>query len=504
MRGRRCRRLAELRSAYLDSVLGDAEREQVQTHLLSCPSCRLELEDLRRVRKLLAGMSSASVPQIAPTELSARLVSIAGSDADSPVWCRPFRRTHAGVLPSRRRAVRVRATAAALALGGLVGASGVVGYLAAPAAPAAVRDPMERARSGFGGMLAELPLTNRAADALLVTARLDQLRADSRRSGNGSKPSGRRQVTAAVATATLRRAADSADRVRFAGTQQVTFGRGEQLLSAAVQVVVEPGQGSDIRVLDRRGQSAVERYLPPATSTSVKHQLLSLLLQNYELSGWQGERVLGRPVTTVQAAALHDDHAIAARWWVDDVSGLVLRQETYDEAGLVLGAGFTEVSISPAPTFLPHLAPRLAISSLPASLAASGVDQRKVSGWSCPDELAGLSLVQVRSDQVGEPQVVHLLYSDGLHTVSVFEQHGSLAGPPTGSHWDDSVQAYRRDDVAASATWRSANTVFTVVSDAPALLEQVVSSLPREPSLTPTTMDRVQAGWSRIRDRVTG
>ena len=111
-----CAELAELRSAYVDGALSNADREKLLAHLVGCAACRDEIAELRAVRDLL----SRARDQDAPTapDLSARLVSIAGIEATEPLWTRPFRRAPGGasvVLPSRRRTRRLRVTAAAVA-----------------------------------------------------------------------------------------------------------------------------------------------------------------------------------------------------------------------------------------------------------------------------------------------------------------------------------------------------------------------------------------------------
>ncbi len=105
-----CAELAELRSAYVDGALADRDRERLLAHLVGCATCRADIEDLRRVRKLLAAPAD---PGGAPGDLSSRLISIAG---DNP---RAQRRWSAGLsdprgLGRQRRARGALATAAVL------------------------------------------------------------------------------------------------------------------------------------------------------------------------------------------------------------------------------------------------------------------------------------------------------------------------------------------------------------------------------------------------------
>jgi hypothetical protein len=98
-----------------------------------------------------------------------------------------------------------------------------------------------------------------------------------------------------------------------------------------------------------------------------------------------------------------------------------------------------------------------------------------------------------------------LAYTDGLSSVSVFEQRGILSDAPPDTRWDHGLGAYVRGGAAKLATWQSGPTVFTVVTDGSHdLLASAVKALPHEPTPPRTTIDRVRAGWSRILESVTG
>ncbi len=64
----------------------------------------------------------------------------------------------------------------------------------------------------------------------------------------------------------------------------------------------------------------------------------------------------------------------------------------------------------------------MAMPSLTLSSAAELVN----SGWFCEGELGEMSLVRLRSDEPDQPGALHMVYSDGVSTLSVFEQRGRL------------------------------------------------------------------------------
>lgn len=527
MRRTDCQQLAEFRSAYVDGALADADRELVLNHLVSCADCRAEVEDLRAVRQLLnrVRFQSDGVPET--TDLSFRLVSIAGQEAHQPVWCRPFRRTRSGGLPKVRRAVRLRTTAAALAFGGVLSTLGVIGYAAAPPSRQdPVSDPTGRVRSEFAATLNQFPLASRTVNALMMAPPSGLLPRKSRVAPRAEAATSRLPVTSEIALTQLSRAANDSDQVSYIGTQQVTAAVDDGTVTATARIAFEAGQGSAVSVYNASGQQLVEGFVPESTSTRIGNaQLLTLLRRNYQITGYVGGTVLGRPVTVVEAATpqpdghvvvshstAHDNavggaggpSTVAARWWIDNATGLLLRQETYDASGAVTSsAGFTSLTVTAGPVFMEHLAPRLATTTTTASLTLSSVAQLSTLGWVCPDRVAGLSLVRLRSDVAADPAALHLVYSDGVSSLSVFEQRGALTGPPSGSRWDASLQAYVTSGTPMMATWQSGDRVFTVATDSShGLVDQAVRALPHVKPLTPTTMERVHAGWVRILERV--
>ncbi len=505
-----CRQLAELRSAFLDGALADHDRERVLRHLVNCAVCRHEVDELRTLRQLLNQMGSESDVTAAPDALSSRLVSIAGHDAYSPVWSRPFRRTRIGALPSTRHTVRMRTTVAALAFGTVVSTLGGIGYAAAPPLEvASMVDPRGRVRSEFASTLSQFPLASTSINALMMAPNAELASSSTQLRSAADEDSAGPDITREAAVDILRRAGKESDEVSYSGTQTVVSTAAGKTISATVRIAFRPGQGSDVKVFNRNGKRVLNGFVPTISSSRMADgELLSLLLRNYVISGWTGARVAARPASVVQASATDvggSSHPVA-RWWIDDATGLVLRHETYDASGAVaLAAGFTSVSVGRTPVFMDHLAPRLAVSTTTASLTLSNASDLTSRGWYCQDELAGLSLVRLRSDAAADPGVLHMVYSDGVSTLSVFEQRGRLSGPPTGSRWDDAIQAHVHPGTPTVATWQSGGTVFTVVTDGSAeLVANAVAALPHREPLSRTTMEQVRAGWEHILEQVIG
>jgi negative regulator of sigma E activity len=503
-----CADLAELRSAFVDGALNDTDRERLLKHLVDCANCRRDVEDLRAVRHLLN--QTKDEPDPTPSDLSFRLASIAGSQSISPLWIRPFRRiqpsrpSRTGGLPSHRRTVKLRIGASAVALGATVTAMGVIGYAAAPSLPA-IGDPTEEAQTAFTSSLGQFPLASDALNAVMLIDSRDLSVNLSPRLEGPSVATGT-TLTAAEAQAMMQRAADAAHSVSYSGRQSFLAHRNGGAIVAQIDVDARAGQGSQVMVNNQTGQQLLPRFTPALISSRVvDDELLDLLERNYRLSGTRGSSVAKRNATVV-AATRGDSHSVAARWWIDDATGIVLWQETYGRSGSVdVSFGFTSVTVSRGHSILQHLPPRLAVPRTSTSLTISSAAELNASGWSCFRNLAGLSLVRIRSDRAGNPDTVHLVYSDGLSTVSVFQQRGQLTAVPEGSDWDDALGAHVRRGASGVATWQSGETVFTVVTDgSPGLLTETVRSLPHDRAMTQTTLDRIKAGWARILADVKG
>jgi hypothetical protein len=489
-----CAHLAQDRSALVDDALDVDRRERLLAHLVHCADCRAEVADLRRVREALR----AETPTEAPRELAQRLISIAAAEAQAPLWSRPFRRTRPGALSSRRRTLRARASTA-VAVGATVAGVAVAGYSAAPdEGGTALPDPTSEAQAAFSSTITEFPLANDALGAVMSVPRADLAR-PAPAAGFVQAATGTRSLTSRQAHAALARAVTSSDSVGYSGLQSFwARSAGGQVLRAAVQVHAVPGQGVEAQVLGRSGQPVGSGFTPATTAARmVDDKLMGLLEKNYDLTGRADARAAGRPATVVEA---WQSGGLAARWWVDDASGIVLGRQAFDNRGAeVMSVSFTEVQVTRSTAILEHLPARLDVPTTDTVLTLSNAPELTRQGWFCGTDLAGLSLVRLRSDSALTPKAVHLVYSDGLATVSVFEQRGQLSGTPRGSAWDTGLGAYTKEGASSVASWQSGGAVFTVVTDgSTGLLAEAVRSLPHEPRPERTTMERIREGWAKL------
>jgi len=378
------------------------------------------------------------------------------------------------------------------------------GYAAAPSATlAAVDDPTVPAQAEFSSMLSQSKLTSQSMGAVMLASAANLSPAHGVQAPSADldgQPKTR--LSSIEARAVLERASFAAGQYSYGGTQTFTATLGGHRLTATVDIDTREGQGSQLSVYNDRGEKVMSGFVPPAaTSRMVDTQLLRLLERNYVLTGWQGSEVANRPATVLEAAT---GGRVAARWWIDDESGLLVGEENFDRNGrLIWSSRFTTLRVGRTEAILDHLPPRLGAQTTTTTLTVSSASELAASGWSCPEALAGLALVRVRSDKPDNPQVLHMIYADGLSTVSIFEQRGQLARLPNGAQWDAGLGAFVRQDISGTATWQSGVVVYTVVTDGSAdLLADAVRNLPHEPPMSRTTMERIQAGWAEILARV--
>lgn len=330
-----------------------------------------------------------------------------------------------------------------------------------------------------------LPLTGAAA-VLLASAAVVALVVSP--PGNPGRPAddvsdgtGARPVVDDRARRLLDRAAAAPATTPYHGVQFVSAWTSAGATSEVVDVVHDPAGGTTVRsdgTVRVPGRSVT--LLAAGAPSIAGGGAVGLLVRHYSVAVAGTGRVAGRPVDVIAvrrpgSAAADPD---AARFWLDGASGLVLRREVYDRRGRTTRASaFVEVTVGQGA--VPAGAARTAWT---ATLDRSTLDRMRQHGWHCPAALPGpLTLVDARRGGAGQ-DIVHLSYSDGIASVSVFEQRGRLdetglaghAQRATGDH-----EVWVRGEVPRRGVWSSGGTVYTVVADAPErTVDAVVAALP--------------------------
>lgn len=298
----------------------------------------------------------------------------------------------------------------------------------------------------------------------------------------------------------LRAAADAARRVPYEGRRFLTTWSRNRSSTSRVAVSHTPGEGVRYRSGTGGGPtgstgSTGEVFRPDqadADGAGLTSATLGLLTRNYSVVRAADATICGRRARVVEARRA--DGTAAGRFWIDAQTGLVLHRELIDATGHpVVVSGFSEISYTVQAT---GAAPyglggtRGGISRFPGSgtdgsaargsgsvatlwgerLDGADLAGLRDRGWPVPKDLPGrLTLYEARRETGGDGSV-HLSYSDGLASVSVFVQRGHLDERAL-SGWRKGVRdgrtVYRREALRRWAVSAGDGYVYTVLTDAP-------------------------------------
>jgi sigma-E factor negative regulatory protein RseB len=182
----------------------------------------------------------------------------------------------------------------------------------------------------------------------------------------------------------------------------------------------------------------------------------------YDLQVSAGPLVADR-ATTVVDAVLPESGVLIERVFIDDATGLMLRRERFGADGTVVRrVSFVSIRMG---------AQSLARVDDQTMAVSAAQDTARLGGIYRDPEHAGdgFEVVSRARDDNG---VAHVLYSDGLLTVSVFEEPGSLDWPALSEAGEsvevDGVPGVRYSlAVGAAFVWERDGVVYTALSDGP-------------------------------------
>ena len=227
-------------------------------------------------------------------------------------------------------------------------------------------------------------------------------------------------------------------------------------------------------------------------------QLAALLSTNYRVAAVGWGQVAGRQARVVTAT--RRDGTLAARFWLDKVTTLPLRRQTFDGRGnLVTNATFTALTVGPGAATRPAGGARQPARAVPRRWVTASLPQLQAEGWPVAGPLPGnLVLLGARQDSTRKGPVIDLDYSDGLSLVSVFLQRGHLQRPLAG--WSRMVMGgspvYAADSAIQTFVWSAQGFVYTLVAAAPPqTVAQVVAALPHG---SPGLLGRMGQGLHRL------
>lgn len=152
----------------------------------------------------------------------------------------------------------------------------------------------------------------------------------------------------------------------------------------------------------------------------------------YDLLVVREERVAGRP-TVLLAIRPHDAFRFGHRLWLDRETGFPLRTELVGNDGrLIEQLKFADISFV-SDTSTEALEPSISLENFTWYTQPQRVQTAEVeTDWSCNDLPVGFRVISTRHERLpgADAPVTHIVYGDGLATVSVFiaeEQDQSIA-----------------------------------------------------------------------------
>ncbi|MGH3442844.1 MAG: hypothetical protein ACRDUY_12535 [Nitriliruptorales bacterium] len=220
------------------------------------------------------------------------------------------------------------------------------------------------------------------------------------------------------------------------------------------------------------------------------------------------ERSTRGPAGSATVVVVREEGRVRERFVIDDESAIVVRRETFDLAEKpVRLVAFTSLDLVPVelPTFGTAWAGD-EVSPAKAAVTVRGTAILREVGWTVPAELpGGFRRVDVAAIAEGDGSALRLLYSDGLYSLSVYEQLGRLDADALvaqgaehtrlGSH-----EVYKwTGSEPAPHVWTGDGYTFTAISDAPPdLLATALAGLPHEGN--DGILARLRRGIARLFD----
>ena len=287
-------------------------------------------------------------------------------------------------------------------------------------------------------------------------------------------------------------ARDAARSVPFSARVEVSWVDRDGLHTAELGVravggtirVQGPGEGGGAAVTVIEDDGEVGGLLAPP------------LERSYDLSREEGPVVAGR---TTELLLLHRDGEVRERLAIDDATGLVLLREVLGPEGRpVRVVRVLQLDTAPLASQVPSAARR---SEGPHVLSVSRLSAR----YRAPVTLAG---GYRRVGAYRHDGAVRLLYSDGLHGLSLFTQPGRLASGAL-PHGGEAVWVGRAAGIHYTwpggevITWESGRMLHTVVGDATtADLLAAASSVP--PPGRPSALDRLRSTSRVVAELISG
>jgi negative regulator of sigma E activity len=236
--------------------------------------------------------------------------------------------------------------------------------------------------------------------------------------------------------------------------------------------------GTTTTKIDPKLHRAMVTENPASDNVATLNSNIALLAANYRAVAGPAEEVASRQTTTISLVNRYTGE-LMMRLWIDNATNIVLAKEAYRPDGsLAWRSRFDDIRYTsqiPSDDFSATIPPgfqevegrRFAdvTDDLQRTFDAAGF--QPVNPHYLPD---GFRVIGAESSTIDGVHNIHLLYSDGIRTLSLFEN--DVDSPPdfggmkpSVTHFDGHDADYVKDGPTMLLTWRAHGIAFTLIGD---------------------------------------
>jgi negative regulator of sigma E activity len=236
--------------------------------------------------------------------------------------------------------------------------------------------------------------------------------------------------------------------------------------------------GTTTTKIDPKGHRAMVSENPSSDNLTAMNSSIALLVANYRAVIGPVEIVAARPATTVSLVNRYTGERMM-RLWIDNQTKVVLAKEAYHQDGsLAWRSRFDEIRFTgeiPNDVFSTALPPdfqqvegrRFADITDDLQHALDDAGFKPENPRYLPD---GFHIIGAENSIFRGLHNLHLLYSDGIRTLSLFENNtdsepdfGGMK--PSVTHFEGHDAEYVKDGPTTLLTWRENGLAFALIGD---------------------------------------
>lgn len=252
-------------------------------------------------------------------------------------------------------------------------------------------------------------------------------------------------------------------------------------------------RGTTTTKIDPKQRKAMVSQKPPADNPIAINSNLALLVENYRAVIGPVEIVAARPATTVALVNRYSGETMM-RLWIDNATKIVLAKEAYHQDGsLAWRTRFEDIRFTQAipsgifstvipPDFQQIEGRRITDIADDMQRALDDAGFKAVYPHYLPD---GFHVIGAENSVFHGLHNLHLIYSDGIRTLSLFENNADSEPDfggikPSITHFEGHDAQYVKDGPTMLLTWKEHGLAFALIGDLDlkSLTEIAVSVVP--------------------------